>query len=110
AVLLIRLPFLNQAVQGDDHIYLSEAAHALIEPLHPAHMLYVFRGVEVDLRGHPHPPLDAWVLAGLLGVFGEVKEIPFHAAYIVFSLIAVAAMWRLAGRFSRQPLFAVLLF
>ena len=34
-VLLIRLPFLNQAIQGDDHIYLTEAAHALIEPLHP---------------------------------------------------------------------------
>ena len=29
-VLLIRLPFLNQAIQGDDHIYLTEAEHALI--------------------------------------------------------------------------------
>ena len=34
-VLLIRLPFLNQAIQGDDHIYLTEAQHALIDPLHP---------------------------------------------------------------------------
>ena len=30
-VLLIRLPFLNQAIQGDDHIYLTEASHALID-------------------------------------------------------------------------------
>ncbi len=110
AVLLIRLPFLNQAVQGDDHIYLTEAAHALIEPLHPSHTSYVFQGSPVDLRGHSHPPLDAWVLAGLITIFGEVKEIPFHAAYTVFSLLAVWAMWSLARRFSPQPLWAALLF
>ncbi len=109
-LLLIRVPFLNQAVQGDDDTYLAEAAHALVDPLHPAHTTYVFRGVSVDLRGHPHPPLDAWVLAGLLAVFGDVKEAPFHAVYIVFSAIAAAAMWSLARRFSPHPLAATLLF
>jgi len=109
-VLLIRLPFLNQAIQGDDHIYLTEAAHALIDPLHPDNTNYVFQGQEVDLRGQPHPPLDGWVLAGLLAVFGDVREIPFHAAYMVFSLIAACAMWSLARRFSPQPLWAALLF
>src|SRR2546430_1373532 len=91
-VLAIRIPFLNQAIQGDDDIYLKEAAHALIEPLNPAHTKYVFVGDEVDLRGHSHPPGNAWPLAGLILLFGGVKEVPFHAAYIVFSLIAVAAM------------------
>ena len=43
-------------------------------------------------------------------LFGDVKEIPFHAAYIVFSLIAVWAMWSLACRFSERPLWATLLF
>ena len=109
-VLLLRLPFLNQAIQGDDHIYLTEAAHALIEPLHPAHVSYVFLGDTVDLRGHSHPPLNAWVLAGLLAVFGAAREVPFHAAYIVFSLVAAWAMWSLARRFSPQPLWAALLF
>jgi hypothetical protein len=109
-VLLIRLPFLNQAIQGDDHIYITEASHALIDPLHPDNTSYVFQGKEVDLRGQPHPPLDGWVLAGLIAVFGGVKEIPFHAAYIVFSLIAAAAMWSLARRFSPQPLWAASLF
>ena len=65
-VLLIRLPFLNQAIQGDDHIYLTEAQHALIDPLHPNDVKYVFLGDEVDLRGHSHPPGNAWPLAGLL--------------------------------------------
>jgi hypothetical protein len=106
----LRLPFLNQAVQGDDDTYISEAEHALIEPLHPAHTTYVFQGVNVDLRGHPHPPLDAWVLAGLIAIFGDVKEVPFHIAYTAFSLIAAAAMWSLARRFSPRPLWATLLF
>src|SRR5215813_1712351 len=109
-VLLIRLPFLNQAIQGDDHIYLTEAEHALIDPLHPNNVKYVFLGSEVDLGGHSHPPGNAWPLAGLLLLFGDVKEVPFHAAYIVFSLIAVTAMWSLAKRFSDRPVWATLLF
>ncbi len=109
-MLLIRLPFLNQAIQGDDHIYLTEAQHALIDPLHPSDVKYVFLGDEVDLRGHSHPPGNAWPLAGLLLLFGDVKEVPFHAAYLVFSMIAVWAMWSLACRFSERPLWATLLF
>src|SRR6185437_15850889 len=109
-VLLIRLPFLNQAIQGDDHIYLTEGEHALIDPLHPNNVKYVFLGDEVDLRGHSHPPGNAWPLAGLLLLFDDVRELPFHAAYIVFSLIAVWAMWSLARRFSERPVWATLLF
>jgi len=109
-VLLLRLPFLNQAIQGDDDAYIAEASHALIEPLHPAHGTYVFQGGAVDLRGHPHPPLNAWILAGLLAIFGDVKEVPFHGAYVLFSLLAAMGMWWLARRFSPQPLWATLLF
>jgi len=109
-VLLLRLPFLNYAVQGDDPVYLAEATHALIEPLHPDHTPYVFHGREFDLRGLTHPPLDGWILAGLLAVFGSVKEVPFHAAYVGFSLLAAAAMWSLARRFCAQPVWATLLF
>jgi hypothetical protein len=109
-VLLIRIPFLNQPIQGDDDIYISEAAHAQVDPLHPANTHYIFRGDEVDLRGHSHPPPNSWPLALLVAAFGGVKEIPFHAAYIVFSLIAVWAMWSLARRFSPHPVWATLLF
>lgn len=109
-VLLIRLPFLNQAIQGDDHIYITEGAHALVDPLHPGNLPYVFQGREVDLRGHSHPNTYGWFLAPLIGSFGGVPEAPFHAVYIVFSLIAAIAMWSLARRFSPQPLWAALLF
>jgi hypothetical protein len=109
-VLLIRAPLLDQAIQGDDHIYITEGEHALIDPLHPGNTKYVFQGREVDLRGHPHPPADGWTLAVLILAFGGVREVPFHAVYLVFSLIAAGAMWSLSNRFSPQPRWAALLF
>lgn len=109
-VLLIRLPFLNQAIQGDDVYYLAQAEHAQIDPLHPNHGHYVFLGDPVDMRGFPHPPFNAWFLAALLAVAGDIHEVPFHAAYILFSLIAALSMWSLARRFSPHPLWATLLF
>ncbi len=109
-VLLIRLPFLNQAVQGDDVYYLASATHAQIDPAHPNHVHYIFEGRDVDFRGYPHPPLNAWCLAALIAIFGTVREIPFHLAYITFSLIAAFSVWTLAKRFSPRPLLATALF
>jgi len=108
-ILLIRLPFLNQAVQGDDVYYLAAATHAQIDPLHPNHVHYIFEGRDVDFRGYPHPPLNAWCLAALIAIFGAVREVPFHAAYIAFSLVIAWATWTLAKRFSPQPLWATLI-
>ena len=109
-VLLIRLPFLNQPIQGDDVKYLAMAQHAQIDPLHPTHIAYAFQGQMVRMQGYPHPPLNAWVLAALLAFFGDVYEVPFHAAYIVFSLIAAFSMLALARRFSCAPVWATMLF
>jgi Dolichyl-phosphate-mannose-protein mannosyltransferase len=109
-VLALRLPFLHQAIQGDDYVYLYGAEHAQIDPLHPTHTSYIFRGELVDMRGHSHPPLNSWILGGLLAAFGTVKEVQFHAAYMGFSLIAAMAMLSLARRFSTQPLLATVLF
>ncbi len=36
-ILALPLPFLHQALQGDDVLYLTETAHAQIEPLHRKH-------------------------------------------------------------------------
>lgn len=109
-VLALRLPFLHQAIQGDDLYYLYGAEHAQIEPLHPNHAHYVFRGETVDMRGNSHPPLDSWILGGLLAALGDVKEVPFHLAYTVFSWIAAMSMLALALRFSDRPLLATVLF
>lgn len=110
AVLALRLPFLQQAIQGDDVYYLYGAEHALIDPLHPAHAHYAFLGRVVDMRGHPHPPFNLWYLGALLALLGQVREAWFHAAYIPFSLLAAwSALW-IARRFSSRPLAATCLF
>lgn len=108
--LALRVPFLRQPVQGDDLYYLYGAEHAQIEPRHPAHTHYLFLGDRVDMRGQSHPPLNSWILAGLLALEGIVREVPFHLAYVIFSIIAAAAMWSLARRFSTRPALATLLF
>lgn len=109
-VALLRLPFLNQAIQGDDVNYLTAAQHAQIDPLHPSRARFVFQGDWVSMQGHPHPPLNAWVLAALLALMGDVDEPRYHASYAVFSLAAALAALSLARRFCTRPLIAVALF
>lgn len=108
-VLLIRVPFLNQAIQGDDVNYLTAAQHAQIDPSHPGHAEFIFMGKKVSMRGHPHPPLNAWCLAALLAVTGDVNEVNYHAVYIAFSLIAALGALSLARRFTPHPLLTTLL-
>ena len=108
-VLAIRLPFLTQAIGGDDVYYLAAAYHGLVDPLHPNHIWYVFGGRDVTFQGYPHPPGNAWFLCGLLAMVGDVHEVVFHAAYVVFSLLAVFGMYALARRFAQRPLAATLL-
>ena len=109
-VVAIRVPFLNQAIGGDEPYYLAAAEHAQIDPWHPNHTSYIFQGREVTFRGFPHPPGNAWVLAALIALFGDIKEIPFHAVYIFFSLLAVLSVYALGRRFSTHPLLAALVF
>lgn len=109
-VLALRLPFLNHPIQGDDVYYLQGAQHAQINPAHPHQAQYYFQGRLVDMRGHPHPPLNAWVLGLLLALVGEVKEVPFHAFYTLFSLLAAFSMYWLATRFTQHALLATCLF
>jgi len=109
-VVLLRLPFLHQAIQGDDLDYLYGAEHAQIDPLHPLDTHYMFSGDMVDMRGHSHGPGNPWILAMLLAAMGDVREAPFHLAYTLFSIVAALAMWSLARRFCERPLAATLLF
>jgi uncharacterized membrane protein len=109
-VLFLRLPFLNQAVLGDDVYYLYGAQHAQIDPLHPLRAHYVFGGVDVSMQGHPHPPFNVWFLGALLAIFKDIHEPVFHAAYILFSLIAALSALSIARHFTRKPLLAALLF
>jgi hypothetical protein len=109
-VILLRLPFLHQAIQGDDLDYLYGAEHAQIDPLHPLNTHFMFSGEMVDMRGHSHGPMNSWILAILLAAMGDIREARFHLAYTLFSIIAALAMWSLARRFCERPFAATLLF
>lgn len=109
-VFVLRVPFLWHPIQGDDLYYLAGGAHGLIEPLHPHHAKYMFQGRLVDMRGHPHPPLNAWLLTALLATFGEVREAKFHAAYLLLSLVAAFGAYAIARKYAVRPLLATLLF
>ncbi len=109
-VLLIRLPFLNHPIQGDDAYYLAFAQHAQIEPLHPANFKHIATGITVDMRGYPHPPFNGWYLGLLLALLGDIHELPFHLAYLPFSFIAALAAYSIARKLSTAPLWATLLF
>ena len=108
-ILALRLPFVNHAIQGDDVYYLAGAEHAQIEPLHPNHARFLFMGDLVDMRGNTHP-FYSWAPAAVLALVGDIREIPFHLFYILFSVLAGLSMWLLATRFSQKPLLATLLF
>ena len=107
---LIRVPFLDQPLQIDDLYYMYGAQHAQIDPLHPLDTRYPFQGVVQDMRGHPHGPMNSWMLGGLLAAFGDVREGAFHTIYALFSVWAALAMFALARRFTDRALWATLLF
>lgn len=107
--LLLHLPFFGQPVQGDEVNYLDMARQVFEQPLTPLNFRYVFQGREVDMSGHPHPPLNAYILAGLWALRGEFSPGFFHAAYLVFPLVASFAAYALAARFTAHPLWAALL-
>ena len=109
-VLSLRVPYLHHPIQGDDAYYLLSAQHAQIEPIHPLHVRFAFEGQMVSMQGHTHGPFNAWYLGALLALVGDVKELPFHAAYIPFSLIAALSALILARRFTPHPLAATVLF
>lgn len=108
--ILIRLPFLDQAFQLDDANYLTGAEYVQKDPAHPWLASYVFLGKRFNMTGHPHPPLNVWALGLIRAVLGEVREMPFHTAYMFWTLLAAAAAYSLARRFSARPAIAALLF
>ncbi|MBL8213580.1 MAG: glycosyltransferase family 39 protein [Bryobacterales bacterium] len=109
-VVAIRVPFLNQAIQGDDVNYLTAAQYAQIDPLHPGHAKFVFQGAKVTMQGHPHPPGNAWYQSAILALTCDIQEPVYHGAYILFSLVAALSALTLAQRFTSHPLPATLLF
>jgi len=107
--LLLHAPFLRQPVQGDEINYLDMAAHVLQHPLTPLDFQFVFQGHMVDANGHPHPPLNAYILAVAWLVRGHFSVFFFHCFYLLFTMAIGFAAYALARRFTSRPLWAALL-
>jgi hypothetical protein len=107
--LLLHAPFLTQPVQGDEVTYLDIAGHVLTQPLTPLNFQYVFMGRLVDATGHPHPPLNAYLLAVARILHGHFSVAFFHIFYLLFALGISFGAYALAGRFTSQPLWGALL-
>ena len=104
-VAAVRAPFFHHPLQGDDIYYLKGAEHARMDPLHPHQAQYVFQGRLVSMLGHPHPPLNAFLL-GLLPDSLPVQRVWYGS----LMLACVLACYALARRFTTRPLAAALLF
>jgi len=107
--LLLHAPLLRQAVQGDEVNYLDMAAHVLQQPLTPLNFQFVFMGRLVDAAGHPHPPLNAYLLAAAWLLRGHFSIFFFHCFYLLFALGISFAGYALAARFTTRPLWGALL-
>jgi hypothetical protein len=106
---LLHAPFLTQPVQGDEVTYLDIARHVLRQPFTPLNFQYVFLGRLVDASGHPHPPLNAYLLALAWMVRGQFSVLFFHLFYLLFALGISFAAYALAARFTSRPLWGALL-
>ena len=107
--LALHAPFLRQPVQGDEVNYLDMAAHVLQQPLTPLNFEFVFQGKMVDAAGHPHPPLNAYILAVAWLLRGHFSVLFFHCFYLLFTLGISFAAYALAARFTSRPLWGALL-
>ncbi len=106
------IPFLSQPFHMDDNFYMDMARNALLKPLYPNDIPYVFEGRSFqDMGSHSHPPLMTYFLALNMKFAGEGpgKEWVYHSSAIIFPLLAVFSFYFLAARFVERPLWPSLL-
>lgn len=108
-VLVITLPFINQALHIDDAIFWDFARRNLESPFSQHVPEYRMMGESFSEWRDTHPPVDALYLALLMRLTGSDAPAPLHAGFIIFPAVAGIAMFFLARRFTRNALLAALL-
>ncbi len=109
ACLVLLGPFLGKAVHIDDPLYIWAARQIIQHPLD-------FYGFTVNWAGHfqpmpemmINPPLLPYYLA-LVGRVAGFAEFTLHTAMIPFTLLTLAGVYLLAGRYCHRPLLAAAL-
>lgn len=91
------LPFLGKAFTIDDTLFLRQAEHALVDPLHPAAFPIVWTDVTARVSQiMPSGPIMPWLLMPAVH-FGGAEWVA-HAVQLVLLLVAIAATVRIAFR------------
>lgn len=108
-ILLLHLPFISQPVQGDEVNYLDVAREVFHQPLTPTNFSFVFQGHRVSMSGHPHPPLNAYLLTLPWLVAGGFSVPVFHLFYVIFALVIGYTAYVLALYFTPHAFWAALL-
>jgi 4-amino-4-deoxy-L-arabinose transferase-like glycosyltransferase len=106
AVLL--LPFTGKAFHIDDPLFLWTAQHIREHP-------FDFYGFDVNWYGWPqrisdvaqNPPLASYYAALVGALFGFSERI-LHLAFLLPAALCIAGTWRLARRFTAEPVLAAL--
>src|SRR5262249_52354973 len=103
--ILIHVPFITQAFHLDDAQYLDMALNVSRSPLFPMDLPSVFEGHHQDLWGHTHPPLNAYLIAGLVHLHGGPPSERFlHMSFLAFPILLTVSFYFLALRFAADPL------
>jgi len=108
--LAVHLPFIDQAFHLDDVQYLDVARNVFRNPVFPLDLQSVFEGKHVTLWAHSHPPLNSYVIAGLLLLSNRTPSEKFlHACFMIFPALIAVAFYFLARQFVARPLLATAL-
>ena len=106
----VHLPFIGQAFHLDDVQYLDVARNVFRNPVFPLDLQSVFEGKHVTLWAHSHPPLNSYVIAGLLLLSNRTPSEKFlHTCFLIFPALTGIAFYFLARQFVVRPLLATAL-
>jgi 4-amino-4-deoxy-L-arabinose transferase-like glycosyltransferase len=108
--LALHLPFIGQAFHLDDVQYLDVAQNVYQNPFFPLDLPSVFEGLQLTLWGHTHPPLNSYLIAGLL-LFHDrsPSEVFLHSAFLFFPVLVTISFYFLSRRFIQNPFLAAAL-
>lgn len=108
--LLLLLPFLGRPVHIDDALWLQIARQIQTDPSAPLDFLFNWTGFSTSVHAEmKNPPGIAYYLAWLAS-WSDESERAMHAGMSLFAVAASQAVYSLARRVTKAPLYAGVLF
>ncbi len=104
--LVCLIPFSGKAFHADDPLFIRSAQQIVKHPLDPYGFRIAWYEFEMPMSEvSQNPPSSSYYMA-LVGAIAGWRERILHLAYILPALAAILGTYRLAQRFTQQPLLA----